>query len=161
MKLIREFADKVDELYVIEVKEEFEKRGLNGCPNIELCEYIYDMPYKMAAADLVICRAGAMTLSEVAMLGKPSILIPSPNVTDNHQYKNARELELVGAAAVFEEKDLEKDTVADKVAELFSSPEKLASMGENVKQFAVKDAGETIYKGIRELVKNKKPAHEG
>ena len=143
------------------MKEEFEKRGLNGCPNIELCEYIYDMPYKMAAADLVICRAGAMTLSEVAMLGKPSILIPSPNVTDNHQYKNARELELVGAAAVFEEKDLEKDTVADKVAELFSSPEKLASMGENVKQFAVKDAGETIYKGIRELVKNKKPAHEG
>ncbi len=146
------------------MKEEVEKRGLDGLSNFDLCEYIYDMPYKMAAADLVICRAGAMTLSEIAMLGKPSVLIPSPNVTDNHQYKNAAELEKGGAAAVFEEKDLEESTVADKVAELFASPEKLDSMAENVKKFAVNDAAEIIYEGVRGLAdeyRTKRPEKGG
>lgn len=63
---------------------------LDKHPNIELREYIYDMADVMAAADLVICRAGAATLGELCVLGKPSIIVPSPYVAENHQEKNAR-----------------------------------------------------------------------
>lgn len=79
----------------------FHDFGLEKYPNLELCEYIYDMPLKMAAADLVINRAGAITLSELAVQKKPCILIPSPNVTDDHQYKNAKVLEDAGARCRF------------------------------------------------------------
>lgn len=66
---------------------------LNSTPAIDMREFIYDMPNVMAAADLVICRAGAATIAEVAAAGKPAIFVPSPNVTDNHQEKNARIIE--------------------------------------------------------------------
>ena len=75
-------------------------------PNVQVHEYIYDMPLRMAAADVVIARSGAMTLTELAVLGKPSILIPSPNVTENHQYFNAKGYADVGAAVLVEEKEL-------------------------------------------------------
>jgi len=75
-------------------------------PNIQVHEYIYDMPLRMAAADLVIARSGAMTLTELAVLGKPSILIPSPNVTENHQYFNAKTYADAGAAVLVEETEL-------------------------------------------------------
>ena len=73
--------------------------GLSKCENLRISEYIYDMPYQMAAADVTICRAGAMTISELANGGKCAVFIPSPNVTDNHQYKNAKVLVDAGAAA--------------------------------------------------------------
>ena len=75
-------------------------------PNIQVYEYIYDMPLRMAAADVVIARSGAMTLTELAVLGKPSILIPSPNVTENHQYFNAKGYADAGASLLVEEKEL-------------------------------------------------------
>ena len=73
-------------------------KGLEGSNNCIAKDYIYDMPLQMAAAELVICRAGAMTLSELAKLKKAAILIPSPNVTDNHQYFNAKLLSDANAA---------------------------------------------------------------
>jgi UDP-N-acetylglucosamine--N-acetylmuramyl-(pentapeptide) pyrophosphoryl-undecaprenol N-acetylglucosamine transferase len=72
---------------------------------VELREYIYDMATVMQAADLVICRGGASTISEITALQKPSIIVPSPNVTDNHQEKNARVLEARGAAKVLLESE--------------------------------------------------------
>ena len=74
-------------------------------PSIDLREYIYDMPLLMAAADLVICRGGAATISEVAASATPCIIVPSPNATNNHQEKNARLLEGRGAAEVLLERD--------------------------------------------------------
>ncbi len=87
----------------------FAEYGLEGKPNLRLVEYIYDMPAQMAAADLLICRAGAMTISEVAMMRRPAIFIPSPNVTENHQYKNAAVLAEAGAAVIIEERELADD----------------------------------------------------
>ena len=78
------------------------------------------MPVRMAAADVVINRAGAMTLSELALLGRASILIPSPNVTNNHQYKNAAVLRDAGAAMLFEEKDLTPGVLTGAVEKLCS-----------------------------------------
>ena len=88
------------------MQEELLRRGvkLEGT-GIEVREYIYDMPLVMAAADVVVCRAGASTISELTAIAKPSILVPSPNVTANHQEKNARVLSGQGAAVLLLEKD--------------------------------------------------------
>ena len=126
--------------------------GLEGVPNIKMVEYIYDMPAQMAAADLLICRAGAMTLSEVAMMEKAAIFIPSPNVTENHQYKNARMLEEKGAGVIIEEKDLDGGKKLTEVAKaLLSDDEGRRKMGELAGGFAVHDANKLIIGEIKKL----------
>lgn len=131
-------------------RAQFESMGLDKCENIKLVEYIYDMPLEMAAADVVINRAGAMTLSELAYEGKAAVLIPSPNVTDNHQYKNAMALAEAGAAMVFEESKVSEREFADSVASLLDDGEKRKIMSRAIKKFAVTDSKKLIY---RELVK--------
>jgi len=136
-----------------DTKRMLEEKGLNKYPNLKLMEYIYDMPEKMAAADIVINRAGAMTLAEIAVLGKASVLIPSPNVTNNHQYKNAHVLEKAGAAVLIEEKDLFGGALTKAVKEIAENDEKRRSMEKNVSSFAVMDAADRIYEYIMETVK--------
>ena len=121
-----------------------EEKGLTKRNDIEICEYIYDMPLKMAAADLVIARAGAITLAELAYLGKAAILIPSPYVAENHQYKNAQVLENAGAAIVFKEDECDGEKLASCVNKLIVNVEKRLSLSENIKKFAAVDADEKI-----------------
>lgn len=137
---------------------QFEAAGLTACPRIMMKEYIYDMPLQMAAADLLINRAGAMTVSEVAMMGKPSIFIPSPNVTNNHQYKNAKVLEDAGAAVLIEEKDIPNGALLKAVESLLceEGEAKRREMAEKVKQFAVLDANDRIYNDLKKLVEEKR-----
>ena len=130
----------------------FRRYGLEGKPNLRLVEYIYDMPAQMAAADLLICRAGAMTISEVAMMRKPAIFIPSPNVTENHQYKNALVLAEAGAAVIIEEKDLDGGRrLTETAMELIGNDAERLAMGEAAGQFAVTDANRRIWNEIRRL----------
>jgi UDP-N-acetylglucosamine--N-acetylmuramyl-(pentapeptide) pyrophosphoryl-undecaprenol N-acetylglucosamine transferase len=126
---------------------------LTRFPAIEMREYIYDMPQVMAAADLVICRAGAATIAEVAAAGKPAIFVPSPNVTDNHQEKNARILENHGAAVVLRESECQSGKLYDTAAGLLRGPETLAKMSRAVQDLAVPDSAEKIYETILELSK--------
>lgn len=165
LKVMRDYSAKHPEVLHIHASGAIEKEtaqktfveyGLEKYDNLQLVEYIYDMPEKMAAADLVISRAGAMTLSELAMMNKPCILIPSPNVTDNHQYKNAVELEKKDAAVVFEEKELDEGVLTGAVSELLADGERLAMMGKNIGGFAVRNTNELIYNGVRKLVDQKK-----
>lgn len=137
-------------------KAMFESLGLNTYDHLQLAEYIYDMPQKMAAADLVISRAGSMTLSELALQRKPCILIPSPNVTNNHQYKNAKVLADRGAAILIEEKDLTPKHLWDTITDLFTHRDKMERMKEAIGEMAVPDANEKIYRSLRELVDEKK-----
>ncbi|HEX3039480.1 MAG TPA: glycosyltransferase [Caproiciproducens sp.] len=125
---------------------------LSKHPNIQIREYINDMPECLAAADLVICRAGAITLSELQAQGKASVLIPSPNVAENHQYHNAMAMVNRSAAAILEEKDLTGEALCKKVAELFSKPGMIAELGENAKKMAITDANERIYKILKEVL---------
>ncbi len=127
--------------------------GICRFGNVKFCDYIYDMPYQMCAADLVIARAGAITLSELSLLGKPAILIPSPNVTDNHQYKNALVYAEKGAAVLIEEKDLTAERLIEEVDRILLSPEKLREMSENMKQLAVPGATDAIWDEICKLTK--------
>lgn len=165
--LMREFTAKHPEVYHIHATgsielelctSQFKEMGLDKCENIELCEYIYDMPVRMAAADITINRAGAMTISELAATGKCSIFIPSPNVAENHQYKNARVLSDAGAAALFEEKDLVDGAkpLIEEVEKLLSDgAEKLrAERSEKIRQFAVSDANKLIYNDLVKLAQS-------
>ncbi len=113
-------------------------------PNLELREYINDMEVCMPAADLVICRSGASSLYELRALGKASILIPSPNVAENHQYYNAMELVNNHAAEIIEEKDLTGEKLYAMVQDLVSNPEKIHSMEEKAKEMAILDAADRI-----------------
>lgn len=140
--------------YGLWVPKALEERGvdLENEKDIELREYIDDMHRCMAAADLVICRAGASSLSELEAMGKPSILIPSPNVAENHQYHNAMALVNEGAAVLIEEKDLTGERLTAEVEELLNNPEKLRKIGDNAKRIAILDANERIYSVINELI---------
>ncbi len=129
--------------------------GLEQNKRLVLKDYIYDMPTHMAAADLVICRAGAMTLTELAMMKKPAILIPSPNVTDNHQYKNAKVIADRGGAELIEEKDLTTQSICDAVARIAEDSAYRAQISEAVAAFAREDAGKRIYEEIRNLLRTK------
>lgn len=124
---------------------------LSEHPGIDMREYIYNMPTLMAAADLVICRAGASTLNEVAASGVPAIIVPSPNVADNHQEKNARLLERRNAAVVIRESECDGDLLFRKTGELLSDPERLQSMRSALRSMAVLDSTERIYKILMEL----------
>ena len=111
----------------------------------------------LAACDIEICRAGAMTLSELAVLGKCAVIIPSPYVTNNHQYKNAKVLCDKGAAFMIEEKNLNGEKLTSTVKELVENPEKRRSTENNVREFAVTDTLDRIYKIITEIKdKNRK-----
>jgi len=134
--------------------QELEKAGvdLKANPHIRVVEYI-DIPKCLPAADLVVCRSGASTLSELQALGKPSILIPSPYVTENHQYHNAMALVNNGAAEILEEKDLNPDILTERVNALLADKSKLAEIGENAKKMAVIDATKRIYDTLCEIIK--------
>lgn len=125
---------------------------IEECPNLDVREYIDNMATCMAAADLVISRAGAITLSEIQALGKPAILIPSPNVAENHQYHNAMALVNNRAAEIIEEKDLTEELVMEKVDSLLQNPEKLMEYTDNSRKMAIIDANERIYSVIRSVL---------
>ena len=115
-------------------------------------EYINNMPELLAAADLVISRAGALTLAELEAVGRAAVLIPSPNVAENHQYYNALELQKVGAGVVIEEKDLTGEKLISTVADLLAEPGKLAAMGQNARKLSVDDSLDRIAAALLKLV---------
>lgn len=127
---------------------------LSEHPSIDLREYIYDMPLLMAAADLVICRGGAATISEVAASATPCIIVPSPNATNNHQEKNARLLEGRGAAEVLLERDCYGGRLYETAQKLLKDQERRSSMRSALRQIAVVDAAEQIYGVLLELAKS-------
>ena len=120
-------------------------------PELEMREYIHNMPDLMAAADLILTRAGASSLNELEASGTPCIIIPSPNVTDNHQEKNARVLERSGAARVLLEPSLSAEALYDAAKELMNDAEARRTMQENLRKMAVVDSAERIYNTILEL----------
>lgn len=134
----------------------FNDRGLDKYNNLELVEYIYDMPLRMAAADIVICRAGALTVSELALDGKCAVFIPSPNVTNDQQYKNAKVLADKDAAFIVRENENTGDELTKIVKRLSEDEAARHEMEEKIKAFAMPNANGEIYKEIRRLVDSAK-----
>ncbi len=125
---------------------------LADSPLIDMCEYIYDMPVVMNAANLIICRGGASTIGELCAAAIPAIIVPSPNVAENHQEKNARALERLGAAIVITEKECTGEGLHSMVKELLSDGAKLGSMSAALGSLAILDAAERIYNIILDLI---------
>ncbi len=132
--------------------EKAEQSGILSLPNVRITEYIYDMPKWEAAADIVLCRAGAMTISEMALGKKACIFVPSPYVAENHQYMNAKVLADAGAAMLIEEKDLSANSIRECVEEIYTHREKANELRRNIEKFACTNAAENIYKDMQELM---------
>lgn len=128
--------------------------GFDTLKNLEFSEYIYDMSDKIACADVVICRAGAMSVSEMAYCKKCAIFIPSPNVVENHQYKNAEALSSSSAAILLPESEIFKLT--DIVKELIENESKRTAYSEKIGKFCVNDANKIIYNEIKKLLRERK-----
>ena len=119
--------------------------------SLRLVDFIHDMPKAYAAADLVVSRAGALSCSELALTGKPSILIPSPNVAGDHQTKNARSMVDEGAAELVKDADV-KDTLGGLVEKLIFDQQKLKEMQQAALKLAKPNAADEIAQSILELV---------
>lgn len=142
--------------YFESFKAEFERRGLDKYPNLVISDYINDMPLKMASADLLISRAGAMTVSEISRSGKCCIFIPSPNVAEDHQYKNAKLLSDSGAGFVLRESELKNGELAKTVEGILADDARRREIEARAVNFAVDDANKRIYGLILDLINNKK-----
>lgn len=141
--------------YYAEYKEKYAKAGLDTLPNVRVSEYIYDMPVQMAAADIVISRAGAMTVSELALMHKAAVLIPSPNVANDHQYKNAKALGDAGAAVYARESEFASGGLQSRVESLLRDEKALISLRVNIGKFASPDANGQILAEIEQLLAGK------
>lgn len=118
---------------------------ISSCSNLDIREYIDNMPVCLAAADVVICRAGAISLSEIQAQGKPAILIPSPNVAENHQYHNAMALVNKNAAEIIEEVNLTGEKLTETVDKMVCNKANLNKYAENARKMAIIDANDRIY----------------
>ena len=127
--------------------------GLPKSDRLDVRQYIYDMDVVMAAADVVLCRAGASTISELTALGKPTVMVPSPYVTNNHQEKNARLLEKHGGAVVITEPESTGDGLYKAVEAILSDNEKCISMARAMKELGIPDATARIYDTVMALVR--------
>ena len=124
------------------------------CPSLDIREYIYNMPTVMAAADVMIGRAGSATCNEIAAAGVPCILIPSPNVTNNHQEKNARVLEEAGGAVVVLEKDCSPEKMYELIRQLMNDENRRSEMTGALHGLVKSDSAQRICDIVEELAKN-------
>ena len=106
----------------------------------------------MNMVDLVVCRSGAMTITEIANVGKPAIFIPFPFATENHQEYNAKVLENVGAARIILDKNLTAEELDKQIHELVNNRKHLMQMGEKANKIAISNVEEKIYKEVKELI---------
>ena len=139
--------------YGVQLFQDLEQqKGFTPGKSLVVKEYINNMPELLAAADLVISRAGALTLAELEAVGRAAVLIPSPNVAENHQYYNALELQKAGAGIVVEEKDLTGEKLIAIVGDLLAQPKKLEEMGMMARTLAQPRSLEKITNRLLKLV---------
>ncbi len=125
---------------------------IDSIVNVKILPYIYNMEEVMNMVDLVVCRSGAMTITEIANVGKPAIFIPFPFATENHQEYNAKVLQKVGAAQIILDKNLTAKTLNEEISSLVQDKNKLLQMGKKANQIAISNVEEKIYQEIRSIV---------
>ena len=137
------------------IKEELKKSSIDieNLLNIKVLPYIYNMEEMMNNVDIIVARSGAMTITEISNLGNPSILVPLPNVSHNHQLYNAKVLENVKAAKIILNDELDGEKLNKVITEIAESPEKMKEMGKNALKVSTTDVEEKIYEEIKKLVK--------
>jgi len=151
------FRNKPYEVIFVTGNTYYEKIKSKRFPdNVHILPYIYEMPSIMKCTDIMVSRAGASTMSEIMALGIPTIFIPSPYVTNNHQYKNAMDLVNKEAALIIEEDKLSKTNLITTIDKLLEDKERYNKIKNNVKKFGVKDSSSKIYEVLKEMIMNDK-----
>lgn len=121
-------------------------------PNVKIVPFVKDLASLMKSADLLVSRAGATTISEIEAVGIPTIFIPSPYVTENHQYKNAMDLVEKEAGLILEEKDLSKNKLISMIDGLFENSEEYQKIQKNLKKGVIKNSSSRIYEVLKDLI---------
>lgn len=137
------------------IKEELETEGINvnNIKNMKIVPYIYNMEEVMNVVDVIVARSGAMTITEISNLGKPSILVPLPNVSHNHQLYNAKVLEKIGAAKIILDDEMKSEKLNHTIEEIILDKRQIKIMGQNALKVSTTNAEEKIYAEIEKLVK--------
>ena len=138
-----------------EIKARLEEVNIdaNNIENVRIVPYIYNMEEIMNASDLVVCRSGAMTITEISTIGKPAIFIPFPYATENHQEYNARVLENVGAAKIILNKDLNSEILSKTINEIVCNKNRMKEMSENANKIAMDNVEDKIYEELKKVIK--------
>lgn len=137
------------------IKEEFLKDhiDIDKIKNTKIVPYIYNMSEIMNSIDVIVSRSGAMTITEISLVGKPAIFIPLPSMSANRQVDNAKVLEKLGAAKIILNEEVNSKNLSNTIDELLQNPEELKQMGQRAKQIATYNVEEKIYDEIKKVVK--------
>lgn len=129
-----------------------EYKNVEHSKNVKIVPYLDNIAGVLKNTDLIVSRAGASSIAEITALGIPSILIPSPYVTHNHQYKNAKVLEEKHASIIIEEKNFDKELFVSTINNVLSDKDKLLSLKENISKFGVRDSATRIYNVLKDMI---------
>ncbi|MDD4027639.1 MAG: undecaprenyldiphospho-muramoylpentapeptide beta-N-acetylglucosaminyltransferase [Bacilli bacterium] len=152
-KILLDFKDKDYEILYVTGKGYYnEFVNIDFPKNVKIYEFIENMGSLLKVTDLIVTRAGASTICETTTLGVPSIFIPSPYVTDNHQYYNAMDLVNKGAAIILEEEKLNKSNLINKIDEILNNKNKYDEIKDNLSKIAIKDSATKIYNEIKKII---------
>lgn len=152
-ELIGGFKDKDYQVLIVTGKNYYDDYNSVDVPkNVKLVPFLDNFINLLKDTDLIVSRAGASTIAEITAIGLPAILVPSPYVTHNHQYMNAKELEDVGACRIVTEEDFSKNEIIKNIDELLNNPELYRKMQKNSKKLGINDSATRIYDEIRKLI---------
>ena len=157
VSFLNAFKDKNYEVMFITGNAYYENvKKLKTPSNVKIVPFINDLPSLMKSTDLMISRAGASTMSEILVLGIPTIFIPSPYVTNNHQYKNAMDLVKDNAALILEEKDLNEINLIKMIDNILDDKTEYKKIKDNLKELGIKDSAERIYEVLKGMIMDDK-----
>lgn len=140
------------------IKQKLQEAHINieQIENVKIVPYIYNMEEVISAVDLVVCRSGAMTITEIAIAGKPAIFIPFPYAAENHQEYNAKVLEKVGAAKIILDKDLNEELLHHTIEKIILNPSQLETMSKNTSKVVIDNVEENIYSEVKKAIKQER-----
>ena len=153
-ELIPEFQNKNYQVLIITGKKYYDDYTDIKLPdNVKLLPFMEDLIKLLKDTDLIVSRAGASTIAEITAIGLPAILVPSPYVTNNHQYKNAKELEDAGACRIVTEEEFSKEKIILEIDKIFDSIDSYMEMKRNSRKLGVDDSATRIYEEIRKIIR--------
>ncbi len=157
VSFLQDFAKKDYEVMFVTGNSYYEKvKHMKVPKNVKIVPFVYEMPSLMKVTDLMITRAGASTMSEILVLGVPAIFVPSPYVTNNHQYKNAMDLVTKNAALILEEKDFTKENLINLIDKTLKNKTEYQEIKHNLENLGIKDSGARIYNVLKGMIMDDK-----
>ena len=152
--LIPAFNNKNYQVLVITGKAYYDDyKDLKVTDNVKIVPFLENLINLLKDSDLIVSRAGASTIAEITAIGLPAILVPSPYVTNNHQYKNAKELSDKGACVIVSEDDFSKETIIKEIDKLFDNKEMYDKMSKDSRSLGIDDSATRIYEEIRKIIR--------